>query len=472
MLRTMNKMTYTLSSGRTDARALRVLFLAAYTALVCVGIYGLVMVSAWIVPFIGNHMPDHWKALKFNIVFCMLLSVGSLALQQPKVPAHWQTVGRAFAAAIIAIVLACIYQYWSGHQIGIDTLFVSDARSGHPGRMSEQSAYSFLLLAVILLFLQARKSFLSVAVDLLTFLLMMLMLTFAFGYLYGIVHLFELTMENRIGPLTVAGIFPLTFIVFVMRVQLGFFSVLVSDSIGGKIARLAAPFTIFLPFGLATGGVLLAKSAVMQSEYASALATATVALFAFALILVMTRRIQLLEREIHDLSLRDELTGIYNRRGFYVLATQALRLAQRGKEPFSILFLDMDGLKIVNDTLGHETGSALLKEMASILSKQFRETDVVGRLGGDEFVMAGNAVLAEMERAVERLKTAVNSANATGDRSYKLSYSHGVVTADLSKTESLDDLLSAADKLMYQVKREKRAGRNASGSFRAVQQPS
>jgi diguanylate cyclase (GGDEF)-like protein len=452
----MTKMTYTLSSGRTDSRVLRVLLVGIYVCLGGVTLFAATMACAWLIPAVGNHMPDHWKAMKFNIALCDLLAVASLVLQQPRRSETLQRVGRGLAVVIILITLAVLYQYATGSKIGVDTLFVSDALSGHPGRISQQSSYAFLLLGLILLFIRARKSVLSYGVDGLTFILMLMMFTYVFGYLYGVVHLFQLTMENRIGPLTVAGLFPLTMVVFAVRVPQGIFSVLVSDSIAGKTARLATPFTVGLPFLLAVSGVLLAKASIMQSEYASALATAMVALLAFALILGMTRRIQLLEREIHDLSLRDELTGLYNRRGFYVLAAQAFRLAQRSKTPFSILFLDMDGLKLVNDTLGHETGSALLKEMASVLAVQFRETDVVGRLGGDEFVMAGNADTEDMARAVERLKIATEEANAATNRAYVMTYSHGVVTADMTRRETLDDLLSAADRMMYQVKREKR----------------
>ena len=94
-----------------------------------------------------------------------------------------------------------------------------------------------------------------------------------------------------------------------------------------------------------------------------------------------------LENAIRELSLRDELTSLYNRRGFYVLAEQAYRLAQRAGESFFVLFIDVDGLKKTNDELGHEVGSELLRSIAGLIEHTFRETDVIGRIGGDEFVI-------------------------------------------------------------------------------------
>ena len=153
------------------------------------------------------------------------------------------------------------------------------------------------------------------------------------------------------------------------------------------------------------------KSSWLQIQYATALAASTIALLAFCLIYVMSRRIESLERNIHDLSLRDELTGLYNRRGFYVLATQALRLAQRLDALYSVIFIDMDNLKQVNDTYGHEIGSELLKEMAAILTTNFREIDIIGRLGGDEFVVAVNAGPVDLAMVIQRLESATTRAN-------------------------------------------------------------
>jgi diguanylate cyclase (GGDEF)-like protein len=117
--------------------------------------------------------------------------------------------------------------------------------------------------------------------------------------------------------------------------------------------------------------------------------------------------------------------------------------------------MDMDNLKEVNDTLGHEAGSELLQEMSAILSATFRETDVIGRLGGDEFVVAGNASHDEFALAIRRLEAATARANGRPNRLYRVRFSFGYVTTDDTHTQTLDDLLSRADKIMYQAKRDK-----------------
>jgi len=168
-------------------------------------------------------------------------------------------------------------------------------------------------------------------------------------------------------------------------------------------------------------------------------------------------RIDNLERAIRDLSLRDELTKLYNRRGFYLLAEQALRLAQRSDAPFSVLFVDLDNLKQINDTLGHEVGSIFLCEVSELLRSFVRRTDVVGRVGGDEFVIAGQSSDAAMQNVALRLEQAAERRNEEPDRKYPFSFSLGHVTSDEGERESLEDLLHRADGAMYTTKRRKKA---------------
>jgi diguanylate cyclase (GGDEF)-like protein len=87
--------------------------------------------------------------------------------------------------------------------------------------------------------------------------------------------------------------------------------------------------------------------------------------------------------------LTDELTGLYNRRGFFVSAQQQLKLANRYNKGIFIFSADLDDLKIINDNFGHKTGDSALVETANILKKTFRESDIIARIGGDEFVILG-----------------------------------------------------------------------------------
>ncbi|HEY0306929.1 MAG TPA: GGDEF domain-containing protein, partial [Acidobacteriaceae bacterium] len=229
----------------------------------------------------------------------------------------------------------------------------------------------------------------------------------------------------------------------------------IDDGIGGKTARLAAPFAVFLPFALATIRGLVTRSNMIPEQYGVALASALLTFLAFCFILFLSSRCKQLESANRELSLRDQLTQLYNRRGFYILAEQALRLAYRAGDTFFVLYLDMDNLKQINDSLGHNVGSCLLQEMAVILQATFRETDIIGRLGGDEFAVAGTADHENFMLAITRLKAAAYTANCIPSRTYPLSFSLGYVPSS-SSTETLEALLHQADSFMYAAKRGKK----------------
>ena len=167
--------------------------------------------------------------------------------------------------------------------------------------------------------------------------------------------------------------------------------------------------------------------------------------------------------EIHRLSLTDELTGLHNRRGFHLLAAQALRQATRLGLDCSVLFLDLDGLKRVNDELGHEAGDAMLVDAATVLRKTFRESDILARLGGDEFCVLAvdsredDAVDLRLQRAMETFST---------QAPYVLSASIGVVHSAAGDADgTLEHLLAEADARMYERKRVKRGSRESTMSM-------
>jgi diguanylate cyclase (GGDEF)-like protein len=164
-----------------------------------------------------------------------------------------------------------------------------------------------------------------------------------------------------------------------------------------------------------------------------------------------------MESEMHALSLRDELTGLLNLRGFRLLAEQALRMARRSHVPFSLLFIDLDKLKEINDSFGHTIGSNILADTGEILMATFRESDVLGRVGGDEFAVAGQFSQAAITVAVHRLREAIAQRNARHAQEPLLSLSLGHVTCEPDGAESLDELLEKADFSMYEEKRLKQS---------------
>ncbi|MBR8833169.1 MAG: diguanylate cyclase [Stigonema ocellatum SAG 48.90 = DSM 106950] len=162
------------------------------------------------------------------------------------------------------------------------------------------------------------------------------------------------------------------------------------------------------------------------------------------------------EAEVRQLSLTDELTGLYNRRGFFWLANQQLKIAQRTQILSCLLFVDLDGLKQINDSLGHEMGDRMLVDTAQLLKLTFRDSDIIARLGGDEFVIFFPLCSSNIDEFHLRLSANIERFNQQHNDSYQLSLSVGFKQCSLNETVSLEQLIQQADKLMYEHKRAKR----------------
>jgi len=163
-----------------------------------------------------------------------------------------------------------------------------------------------------------------------------------------------------------------------------------------------------------------------------------------------------MEEEILEMSFRDQMTELYNRRGFITLAGQQIKAANRAKRPMRLTFVDCDGLKWINDTLGHEEGDRALIDTANVLRQTFRESDIIARLGGDEFaVLSIDATDMNPEDFSKRLQQNIDAGNAQEARPYKLAISWGTAVYDPESPISLDELMSSADELMYAQKKAK-----------------
>jgi diguanylate cyclase (GGDEF)-like protein/PAS domain S-box-containing protein len=168
------------------------------------------------------------------------------------------------------------------------------------------------------------------------------------------------------------------------------------------------------------------------------------------------RELQRSNKKLENLSLTDELTGLHNRRGFFTLGLQQLKIAKRLEQGVFLIFLDIDDLKQINDTYGHPAGDDVLKAVATILRTTLRESDIFGRIGGDEFaVLAIRSKKAGERTLANRLETSFASFSRNKPRRLHLSVSMGVVRFDPGRFGSLEELLARADDLMYQQKRSK-----------------
>jgi len=172
---------------------------------------------------------------------------------------------------------------------------------------------------------------------------------------------------------------------------------------------------------------------------------------------MQTKKREEAEEAIRALSITDELTGLHNRRGFLSLAGQQLKLADRNKRGILLYFADLDGLKWINDTLGHEEGDKALIETAAVLKETFRTSDIIARLGGDEYaVLALDTNEANSAIFTARLQSLIDKRNHQENRRYRLSISAGCSYYDPENPVSMDELIASADKLMYEQKQNKK----------------
>ncbi len=170
------------------------------------------------------------------------------------------------------------------------------------------------------------------------------------------------------------------------------------------------------------------------------------------------------QAELRNLSLIDELTGLYNRRGFLTFAEQYLKLAQRKGRGLLLVFADLDNLKQINDTFGHHEGDLALIRTAKTLRETFRKSDLIGRIGGDEFpIMAMEADENTVETITSHLNDNLAKYNAQTQNRYKLSLSIGVSYFDPEDMNStVEDLMARADEALYEQKRSKKEAQPSS----------
>jgi diguanylate cyclase (GGDEF)-like protein len=163
----------------------------------------------------------------------------------------------------------------------------------------------------------------------------------------------------------------------------------------------------------------------------------------------------LLQAKLGNLALSDDLTGLYNRRGLMALAERQLKLGRRSGQGIMLIFIDVDGMKVINDSFGHSAGDNALKGTATALRMTFRDSDIIARIGGDEFAVLAIEASKDSENKIKaRLFEHLRSIMAAESR-YLLSLSLGIARFDTCKRISIGDLIAQADQAMYEQKRRR-----------------
>jgi diguanylate cyclase (GGDEF)-like protein len=326
--------------------------------------------------------------------------------------------------------------------------------SGTSAPMPATLAAGLIFLAILLFFLKARSGAAAGTADVAVFGLGWTILTLVADELFQAMHVFDMAYLRTPDPAAVWVLSLLGLVAMARRMDQGVLGLFLGHGRSSRITRNLVPLVLILPFFREVLRAKLIASGRVPEHSATAAMASTAAMVSVGILLAIGYAFRRLEDEIRELSLRDELTGLYNLRGFRLLADQAFRLAQRSNQPFSVLFVDVDELKAINDEQGHAVGSSLLVQTAELLRSSFRETDVVGRIGGDEFAVAGQFDSEAIEQAAERLAAA--SVEGQAGRHPHPGLSIGHVTAGEKHYQSLERLLSEADAAMYLQKRSKK----------------
>lgn len=451
--------TASLPPGEPDPALLQRLAFVQQACLGLVALVAIIVFAGWLFPPFAARLPVFATHMSIPMALTVLLCALSLAISETgnhlSLPIAARYIAGQAGVLAILILLESIYRMFPA----VDALLEADRALGNTGGLPVHSPAAFALLSLSMMLVGHRGALFRRMADGLVPVLCLMTLVLLSENLFGAFGLVLLSADNMISPLLLVCLVLLTWVVAMRQTEHGVWSIFVGGGIGSRIARGFAPILLVIPFLIEVARTRIVLKDLVPEQYGAAILTSLAAGLSMVLLLILVWRINSMEKEIHDLTLRDELTGLYNMRGFYLLGEQTLRLAQRAELPFSVLFIDLDGLKKINDDLGHSVGSAYLAETGELVMACFRETDVKGRFGGDEFVVAGQFSVLGIELAASRLKTLASEHNEKNPRKYPLSVSVGWVTLDHPSNESLKELVRRADEMMYREKRRKKVAR-------------
>ena len=445
--------------GEPDPALLSKLAVVQSLCLGLVALIALAVFGSWLFPSFATYLPPFATRMSIPMALTVLLCALSLAISESGHHLSLPMVGRYIAAQAGLLSLLILFESMRKMFPAVDLLLEGDRAPGNTGDLPIHSPALFAILSSMIILVSSSRPVARRISEALVPLLCLLTLVLLSENLFGAFGLLPLSANNMISPILLMCLVLLTFVVALRQMEQGVWSIFVGAGIGSRIARGFAPVLLVIPFLIEFARTRVVLKDLMPAQYGEAILTSLAAGLSMVLLLVLVWRINSMEQEIHDLTLRDELTGLYNMRGFYLLGEQTLRLAQRAELPFSVLFIDLDGLKKINDDLGHNVGSSYLAETGELVMQTFRETDVKGRFGGDEFVVAGQFSMVGIEIAASRLKAAAAESNGRNPRKYPLSLSVGWVTLDHPSSESLKELVTRADEAMYREKKSKKVAR-------------
>jgi diguanylate cyclase (GGDEF)-like protein len=417
-----------------------------------VGTIACTVLAGWIfgIPALTSIVPG-LVSMKTNTALAFLmLSAALCAAAEGRWPG-WQ---RWLAVAAAVAGSSSLFEYVSGISLGIDqALFRDPVRSLYPGRMAPVSAVNFLLLATALLIPSTRRG--NYVKEGLALLLALSATLAIVGYIYG-VPTFYGVISTSLSPMalhTGASFLTLAIGFLIIPRQEGFIHVLRGPSIAAMAARYMLLPATLVPVVL--GGLFIRSRwnlghphLVMALSVVSDIVLLVILIWLFAL---MVRRVELERAVIQRQAETDQLTGIYNRRHFETSLDQEIERARRYGSPLSLLMIDVDNFKLLNDRHGHLVGDRVLYQLTRECESCLRASDVFCRYGGDEFVIIAPETPAGAAMALAR-RLRQNIASMELDSSPgALAISIGVAVWEES-LKTNDGIIAAADSALYQAK--------------------
>lgn len=379
----------------------------------------------------------------------VLLGFGMLLL--------WARAGtryrRALGLTVAAMGLITILEYFLQWDAGIDQLLFPDpgvVGTSHPGRMSPMAAVSFLLTGLALAWRNPMRTRGVRRADLLVLVAIVIAFLAFVGYVYGASALYAVAASTQMALVTAITLLIAGTTLLAIDPEHGIGRILLRRTAGGIVARRFVPLALLLP--ITVGGVRLAgqRAGLYDTEFGVALTVVTLTtIFAAAAARVSwtldSAHLDQLSAEATSLS--DELTGLPNRRS----AVQALRrfdlAASSSGRPYSVLAVDVDGLKGINDTGGHAAGDLAIRRVATAIHDTLRGADLAARMGGDEFIALLFDTNASQARIVgDRIRAAI-AAPANTDGRAAVTASIGISVWSPGRTGQ--ELLAEADRALY-----------------------
>lgn len=414
-----------------------------------------VVLLFWLFPALRSLAPAGWSDMSLLTAVGILFLVDGAALTAASATPIARKTGHLagiFVAALGATVIAL-------DLAGVTTVGSYDLPSA-------QTSLAFVLLGIGLAYVRRQGPWVEYA------------LLILWGFLFFMIggHLFQsermiTSLDGRLISIQTVACFIAITLVLTGRRALGGgpFSIIVTRGMGSRITRVFLPIAIATPFVVFLLVQYLYSSELLPPSMTRAVISPIVAIGVVLLIGGMGTRINRLEKELHLQSVTDEMTGILNRRGFQAVSPFVVAGAQRSHESLTVYFFDLDGLKGINDLLGHKAGNLAIKTFARLLRSTFRHSDVMARVGGDEFAVLAAGDGDSATTALARLEKAVRQENTTGRHPFKIAFSVGFKVIGVSSDLSVDDALAHADGFMYDHKRMKKARDAGSMSGDATQ---